>query len=197
MPRLSAKTELAEVAISKFAESGFKSTSLRSIAAAADVSPALLVHHFGSKEGLIEHCIEQALGEWISTKTAMSTMPLSSAVGTWQESVKEHGSKLRFFKQLMIEGGEYANLLFQRMVAEAERFIDQSIQAGIFRTVENKKDLALIMTLHGLGPLVLENVVNNFLGGKFTDPKLGLRLAAANNEIYEKGIYLKQKEKVK
>jgi AcrR family transcriptional regulator len=35
-----------------FAERGYEATSTRAVAVAAGVSPALVTHHFGSKEGL-------------------------------------------------------------------------------------------------------------------------------------------------
>jgi TetR/AcrR family transcriptional regulator len=44
---------------SAFARHGFEGASLRGIAAAAGVDPALAVHHFGSKEALGEAVIER------------------------------------------------------------------------------------------------------------------------------------------
>jgi AcrR family transcriptional regulator len=43
---------IIEVARGKFAERGYDATSLRSIAAAANVDPALVIHYFGTKDGL-------------------------------------------------------------------------------------------------------------------------------------------------
>jgi AcrR family transcriptional regulator len=43
---------IIEVARSKFAERGYDATSLRSIAAEANVDPALVIHYFGTKDGL-------------------------------------------------------------------------------------------------------------------------------------------------
>src|SRR5215467_7367954 len=44
-----------------FGEGGIESTSLREVARAAGVSPALVVHHFGGKEGLVTAVDEAAL----------------------------------------------------------------------------------------------------------------------------------------
>lgn len=187
--RTSSKENLLDFAISAFASSGFSGTSLRSIAKTAGVSPALLVHHFENKDKLIELCIDRALGEWIGTKSAMSTMPLGAAIKTWESAIDEHGSKLMFFRQLMIEGGEHADLLFRKMVSEATAFLKVSKKGGLLKSNLNLNDLALIMTLHGLGPLVMQGRLNAYLGGNFTDPKFGLRLAKANAEIYTNGIF--------
>ncbi|MDH6198149.1 AcrR family transcriptional regulator [Mycobacterium frederiksbergense] len=46
------RTVLVEAASRLFAETGYEKTSLRDIAAAAGVDPALIRHYFGSKAGL-------------------------------------------------------------------------------------------------------------------------------------------------
>jgi hypothetical protein len=43
---------IRDAAIGYFAEHGFTSTTVRAIAAKAEVSPALVIHHFGPKENL-------------------------------------------------------------------------------------------------------------------------------------------------
>ncbi len=45
-----------------FAERGYEATSLRSIANQVHVDPALLVHYFGSKDGLFLAALEVAVG---------------------------------------------------------------------------------------------------------------------------------------
>jgi len=43
---------IAQAALDQFAARGFERTTIRSVAAAADVDPALVMHYFGSKRGL-------------------------------------------------------------------------------------------------------------------------------------------------
>lgn len=50
---------LLRAAQSAFARYGFEGASLRAIAAEANVDPALVAHHFGSKEGLWEAVIDR------------------------------------------------------------------------------------------------------------------------------------------
>jgi AcrR family transcriptional regulator len=49
---LTARARIRQAAMSQFAEHGFERTTIRGIAAAAGVSPGLVRHHFGSKQGL-------------------------------------------------------------------------------------------------------------------------------------------------
>ena len=189
------RAQLIEVATSAFARDGIAATSLRAIAKEAGVSPALVVHHFGSREKLIEDCIIKALGLWVSEKQEFVDVSLSTALSKWQGAIAEHGVKLQFFRQVLIAGGEPANILFSRMVKESEMMIQAQIDKGQMRKAENIPDLALLMTLHGLAPLIMQDQVNNHLGGNFLEPELGSRLAGANLEIYRRGIYKDTEDK--
>lgn len=192
---LDKRAQLIEIATDAFARDGFATTSLRSIAKQAGVSPALVVHHFGSREKLIEECIIKSLGLWVSEKQQFVDVSLSTSLSQWQASIDKHGSKLQFFRQVLVFGGEPANILFSRMVQEAQMMIEAQVEKGQMRKVENPGDLALLMTLHGLAPLLMQEQVNNHLGGSFLAPELGARLAGANLEIYRKGIYKNSDEK--
>ena len=50
---LTTKARIRDTAMELFGAEGVAATSLRSVAAAAGVSPGLVVHHFGSKQGLV------------------------------------------------------------------------------------------------------------------------------------------------
>ncbi|MDA0745159.1 MAG: TetR/AcrR family transcriptional regulator [bacterium] len=62
------RTQITEVAISLFAEKGFKGATTRAIAKAAGVSEAIIFRHFSTKEDLydaiIEHTVEKRLTLW-------------------------------------------------------------------------------------------------------------------------------------
>jgi AcrR family transcriptional regulator len=180
---------LMEVAIEAFARDGFAKTSLRSIAKEAGVSPALVVHYFGSRDELIQQCISRSLGLWVAEKTELVDNSLSMALKQWQGSVAKHGQKLEFFRQVLIHGGDHANSLFSRMVQEAQLMLEAQAAQGKLKKLESLPDIALLMALHGLAPLVLRDQVNAHLGGDFLTPELAEPLAKANLEIYRKGIY--------
>lgn len=195
------KEHLIEVATSVFAREGFATTSLRSIAKEAGVSPALVVHHFGSRENLVDECINRALGIWVAQKLDLSNYSLSEAIGQWQTALDQHGSKLHFFRQVLLAGGQPAQILFSRMVSEAKHMLNAQIAGGQVRELSDPESVALLMTLHGLAPLLLMEEVTQELGGSFLSPDIGQKVAAANLEIYRSGIYKsseqseKQKEK--
>lgn len=52
------KESIQKCATKLFATQGFERTTIREIAAKAEVDPALVIHHFGSKEELLIACME-------------------------------------------------------------------------------------------------------------------------------------------
>jgi AcrR family transcriptional regulator len=59
------REQIVESAAEAFAEFGYSGASIRTIAGRVGISPATLIQHFGSKEGLLEAVLE----DW--TKTAL------------------------------------------------------------------------------------------------------------------------------
>jgi AcrR family transcriptional regulator len=188
---LDTRAQLIEVATKAFARDGIAATSLRAIAKEAGVSPALVVHHFGSREQLIEDCIIKALGLWVSEKQEFVDVSLSTAVTKWQGAIDKHGMKLQFFRQVLLAGGVPANALFSRMVKETEMVVEAQIAKGQMRSVENQKEIALLMTMNELAPLLLQSQLSDFLGESHLAPETKDRLSAARLELLTKGILRK------
>jgi AcrR family transcriptional regulator len=84
---LTARSRIRDAAIRLFAEDGF-AVPLRAIAEAVGVSAGLVVHHFGSKQGLREVC-DAAVLEQIRTVKAESVSAhrpsLLAPLGTAQD----------------------------------------------------------------------------------------------------------------
>ena len=53
---LTTRARIRDAAVDLFARDGFAHVTVRRIATEAGVSPALVIHHFGSKEGLRAAC---------------------------------------------------------------------------------------------------------------------------------------------
>src|SRR5690349_16209108 len=76
------RAELVEAAFRVFAEKGYLGLSIRQIAEAVGTSHTALLHHFGSKEALLEAVLvlrEEREGPWrqelISEKGLLETVP--------------------------------------------------------------------------------------------------------------------------
>ena len=90
-----ARAVIRDEALGLFAAHGPDAVTVRQIAAAAGVSPALVVHHFGSKEGLREAVDEHVLGLFealIGEMTAEGAPDLydPAATGSLAEAIVRH-----------------------------------------------------------------------------------------------------------
>ena len=74
--------KILDAARAAFADTGWAGTTIRAVARAADVDPALVYHYFGSKDGLLDAATNPPL-RW-----------LESVAKTWTTPVPELGSVL-------------------------------------------------------------------------------------------------------
>lgn len=65
---LTTKARIRDAALSLFPQHGFAATTIRQLAGEAGVSPGLVVHHFGSKDGLREECDRHVVALFRQTK---------------------------------------------------------------------------------------------------------------------------------
>ena len=178
------KEHLLEVAVNVLAREGFAATSLRMIAIEAGVSPALLVHHFGSRQGLIEQAINKTLGEWLETKDDLTAIGLTEALRQWPQVAEDGQTKLQFFRQLMIAGGRPAQHLFERMAAEAKVRLEQFAELGFTEKLSDIESASVLMASYALAPLIMGDQIKKVLGGDFFDPEVSQKLAQASVELF-------------
>jgi AcrR family transcriptional regulator len=83
-----------------FAETGWAGTTIRAVARAADVDPALVYHYFGSKEGLLDAAtappqqwLENVAKTWTTPVGELGTALLRLTLGAWAD--EEVGPVLR------------------------------------------------------------------------------------------------------
>ena len=181
---IDSKERLVEVAAAVFAREGFSGTSLRMIAVEAGVSAALLVHHFGSKQKLIEETISLTLGEWMQQKDQLTELPLSEALAQWPNTAADGKQKLDFFKQVMLAGGKPAQHLLERMHLEAKERLEKMTDSGMVRDVADIDTAALLLAVYGLAPLMLSDSIKKILGGDITDSAISEKLAKSSFELF-------------
>jgi AcrR family transcriptional regulator len=86
LPRPNAREELLQRAIAHVAENGVGDRSLRGLAAALGTSHRMLIHHFGSKDGLwvaIVQAVEQRQRELLGDYLPVPGQPPADALRAW------------------------------------------------------------------------------------------------------------------
>jgi len=127
-----AVARIRDAAIEQFGEHGFN-VGLRSIAEAAGVSAALVIHHFGSKEGLLKACDDYIAEEIRGAKTESirSTDP-----ATWfaqMAEIESYAPIMAYLMRHVQSGTELAKSFWQRMIENAEAYIEEGVRAGTIK----------------------------------------------------------------
>ena len=129
---LTAAARIRDAAIEQFGQQGF-GVGLRAIAEAAGVSAALVIHHFGSKEGLRKACDDYVAEEIRNSK---SEALKSNDPATWfaqMAEIESYAPMMAYLVRSMQSGGELANMLWRRMIDNAEEYLDEGVRAGTIK----------------------------------------------------------------
>ena len=88
---LTARAKIRNTALRLFAERGHEAVTVREIAAGAGVSPALVLHHFGSKAGLRAAVDEHAARSFESVFAELDGASLESVLAGGNSGVAGRG----------------------------------------------------------------------------------------------------------
>src|SRR5580693_6656658 len=124
---LTAAARIRDAAIERFGEQGF-GVGLRAIAEAAGVSAALVIHHFGSKDGLRKACDDYVAEEIRSSK---SEALRSNDPATWfaaMAEIESYAPLMAYLVRSMQSGGELAKMLWHRMIDNAEEYLGEGVR---------------------------------------------------------------------
>ena len=123
---------IRDAAIEQFGQHGFN-VGLRSIAEAAGVSAALVIHHFGSKEGLRKACDDYIAEE---IREAKSESLQSTDPATWfaqMAEIESYAPMMAYLMRSLQSGSELAKSFWQRMIDNAEQYMEEGVRAGTIK----------------------------------------------------------------
>jgi AcrR family transcriptional regulator len=151
---LTAVARIRDAAIEQFGEHGFN-VGLRAIAAAAGVSAGLVIHHFGSKDGLRRAC-DEFITENIRTTKTESVQ--TSDPATWFAQLAEIESfapQMAYLVRSMQAGGDLAKAMWRTMIDNTEQYIEEGVRAGTIKPSPDPKARAKFLAMTGGGALML------------------------------------------
>jgi AcrR family transcriptional regulator len=151
---LTATARIRDAAIAQFGEHGF-GVGLRTIAEAAGVSAALVIHHFGSKDGLRKACDEFVAEEIRNEKSAaMQSNDPATWLGAMAE-IESYAPLMAYLVRSMQSGGELATMLWQRMIDNVEEYMQEGVQAGTIKPSRDPQARARYLGITGGGGFLL------------------------------------------
>jgi len=189
---LTGRARIREAALELFASRGVAATSVRSITDSAGVSPGLIRHHFGSKEGLrqaVDVEVIALLGDALQTGP---TLPPRELVRWANDAVaRVMGSRpevRNYLRRSLLEAGESSRYLFARLLALAQSTMEQFENAGALRLESDPLWRPYQVLFLILGPLFLEPFIAEELGDEVFGESVVERRSAANLALLTQGI---------
>lgn len=150
----SARARILDAAVLRFAQAGF-GASVRSIAADAGVSAALVIHHFGSKEQLHAACDTYVLA-WIAESKRQN---MGKATGGRLLEVLAQTDELAplvgYVIRSMQAGGPVGKAFVEHMIDDAVQYTAEAVADGIVRPSLDERGRARYLVLSALGAMML------------------------------------------
>jgi len=149
-----AVARIRDAAIEQWGQQGFN-MGLRSIAQAAGVSAALVIHHFGSKDGLRKAC-DDYIAEEIRTGKSASMQTNDPAEWFRQMAeIESYAPLMAYLVRSMQSGSDLAKTLWRRMIENAEQYLDEGVRNGILKPSRDPKARAKFLGINNGGGFLL------------------------------------------
>ena len=191
---LTAKARIRETALQLFAAEGVAASSLRAVARAASVSPGLVVHHFGSKEGLVR-AVDEAVVARINL--ALSEVPIEGSGPEIIEAraevvaafLRRQPALFDYLGRALSERTEASAELFHRVFSFAVRD-ERLIAAGVSRPETDRFWRAMHQVILVVGPLLIRPLIERELGGSLLTAENVTRWIQAHKYLLQHGLYV-------
>ncbi len=190
---LSARAKIREAALGLFGTAGF-GVSLRTVAQAAGVSPGLVIHHFGSKDGLRAAVDESVLAVFLERFDALpKDLPadrLSRAMANVFSDVLGPNADIRqYLRRCLLDETPAGTTIFDDMVAATRRGLELLERAGGIRADSDPEWRPFQVLSIVLGPLLMEPVMQRHIGEPAYAPEVVRRRTAANLDVLSRGLF--------
>ncbi len=151
-----ALARIRDAAIDEWGRNGF-TVGLRRIAeVAGGVSAALVIHHFGSKDGLRKVCDDHIAETVLASKTESikTTDP-----ATWfaqMAEIEDYAPMMAYLMRSLQEGRELAKkTLWRTMIHNTELYIEEGVRAGTVKPSQDPRARARFLAMAGGGGFLL------------------------------------------
>lgn len=186
---LTAKARIRNGALALFGRHGVANTSVRAVAKAAGVSPALVIHHFGSKDELRRACDRYVIDDLLKKNEELANPDLVGTMRRWLEEPEKFRPALDYLARLIVDGSEAGGELFDEVVASTETMIAEGATAGTMNRAADSRMQAVLVAAFAMVPLLLERHVGRALGTDGLDAAAVQRMTIPTIELLTHGLY--------
>jgi AcrR family transcriptional regulator len=200
---LTARAVIRNRALELFAARGPEAVTVRDIAAAAEVSPALVLHHYASKAGLVDSVNEEVARIFDDALAAMAEHPeeLTQGAGAARgvadmllASLPPGSPVPAYLRRLLLAGDPVGHDLFQRWYAASLKLVSGLGEAGVLRPTGDPEVRAAFLLANDLALLLLRDHLSAVLGVDPLTPEGMQRWAADVLDVYTRGVFIPQED---
>lgn len=145
---------IRDAAIARFGRDGF-TAGLRAVAADAGVTAGLVVHHFGSKDGLRLACDEYVLALIRSHKRAAATTGSAAVLIAQMAEVERFAPAVLYLLRSLQAGGTLAAAFVEHLVRDARDYLAAGVAAGVVRPSRDSEARARLLAYQAVGGMLL------------------------------------------
>ena len=185
---------IRDVAMDLFAARGAAGVTVREVARGAGVSPGLVMHHFGSKEGLKDavdrraaRFVDEMLGELVRVGDEGGG---ASLAGLLADRLDREPALTSYLRRLLVDGGPAADDLFDRLFDTTLSGMRSLVAAGVARPAADEQVRAAFLLANDLAVVMLRSQIERLIGA---DPlgKEGLaRWTPQVVDVYTNGVFV-------
>ncbi len=195
---LTARAAIRNAALALFAEHGPDAVSVRQIATEAGVSPALVLHHFGSKAGLREAVDAHARAAFDEVMTSAGPEEVGQALAGGDggslaqafSAVFPPGSPLPAYLRRLLLSGDPAGIELFRVWFEGTRGLLAQMEAlGMASSTRDPQVRAAFLLANDLALVLLRPALRDVLGFDPMEPAGMRRWAAEVTTVYREGLW--------
>ncbi|MEO8749314.1 MAG: TetR family transcriptional regulator [Allobranchiibius sp.] len=198
---LTARASIRNAALRLFAEHGHDAVTVREIASAAGVSPGLVIHHFGSKDGLRAAVDAHAaasfdavfaeFGEGADLAVMLAGAQAPTSVAEAFSRAFPHGSPMPgYLRRLLLTNDPAGAALFGRWYGATRRLWDALVELGAAAPSEDPAVRAAFLLANDLALILLRNQIAAAIGEDPLTPTGLHRWAKEVTSVYLQGTFV-------
>lgn len=186
---LTMRARIRDAAIELFGAEGFERVTVRQIAGRVGASPALVLHHFGSKAGLRQECDEHVVSTLLADRSVAIDEPTPSGIDAVLAGVGVYRGRLGYLVRLLADPGEAGQRVFNAFLEHTRKMIHDGADKWRTQPMSDPDATALLLTAYGLAPLLLQGHIARVLGADPLGPDGARRLALPGLELFTRGLF--------
>lgn len=200
---LTAKATIRNAALRLFADRGPEAVTVREVAAAATVSPALVMHHFGSKAGLraaVDDYVARSFDAVLANLTddgiedALTGGDSTSLAEAFIAGFPPGSPAPDYLRRLLLTNDPTGDRIFARWFTASEQVLTDLETAGVARPSQDRKVRAAFLFVNDLAAILLARHIGQVCGIDLLTTEGMTRWAAEAVDVYSKGAFRSSEE---